>query len=249
MVVDWLRDLPGEAFGRPSALPGWEVGGLVGHLILMMRGAATTLASATAERPIPLHRYVQGYAPASAAIASASVEVGAGRSGADLVEELSTATEALRAMVKSVAAGTTVSGSRGPLLVADFIATRIIEIVVHSDDLTRSLADRSPVPLQGSALGRTVRALAAILEGQWPGRSVEVRIPPYAAVQCAPTAETDGPGPRHTRGTPPNVIETDPVIFLRLGTGRLGWAEALATGRVAASGLRADLSAALPLLR
>ena len=55
------------------------------------------------------------------------------------------------------------------------------------------------------------------------------------------------PGPTHTRGTPPNVVETDPLTFLRLATGRLNWAEAMATGTVHASGLRADLSSALPL--
>jgi Bacterial SCP ortholog len=73
---------------------------------------------------------------------------------------------------------------------------------------------------------------------------VEVRVPPYAAVQCA----ISDPGPTHTRGTPPNVVETDPLTFLRLATGRTRWTDALATGTVHASGLRADLSAVLPLL-
>jgi hypothetical protein len=70
---------------------------------------------------------------------------------------------------------------------------------------------------------------------------VEVRIPPFAAVQCID-------GPRHTRGTPPAVVETDPVTFLRLATGRLGWAEATTAGRLRLSGLRTDLSPYLPLL-
>jgi hypothetical protein len=68
-------------------------------------------------------------------------------------------------------------------------------------------------------------------------------------VQCAIT--TDGvtdPGPTHTRGTPPNVVETDPLTFLRLATGRISWADAVLTGSVQASGLRADLSGVLPLL-
>ena len=66
-------------------------------------------------------------------------------------------------------------------------------------------------------------------------------MPPFTAVQCIE-------GPRHTRGTPPNVVETDPLTFLRLATGRLAWAEALANGSVRASGNRADLSEQLPLL-
>jgi len=73
-----------------------------------------------------------------------------------------------------------------------------------------------------------------------PGRSVEVRVPPHGAVQAV-----EGPG--HTRGTPPNVVETDPETWLALATGSLAWAEARAAGRVAASGTRADLSAHLPL--
>ncbi|GAA4566139.1 sterol carrier family protein [Micromonospora coerulea] len=86
-----------------------------------------------------------------------------------------------------------------------------------------------------------VRTLLAVLAERAPGRSVEVRVPPYGAVQCVA-------GPRHTRGTPPNVVETDPATWLALATGRLGWAEAVTEGRVRTSGIRADISAHLPLL-
>jgi Bacterial SCP ortholog len=82
--------------------------------------------------------------------------------------------------------------------------------------------------------------LLGLLEQKAPGRSVEVRIPPYGAIQCVA-------GLRHTRGTPPNVVETDPATWIRLATGRLPWAAALADGRLRASGPRADLSAYLPL--
>ena len=73
-----------------------------------------------------------------------------------------------------------------------------------------------------------------------PGRAVEVRVPPDGAVQAVP-------GPRHTRGTPPNVVETDPATWLALATGGLAWSDAVASGRVAASGDRADLGPYLPL--
>jgi len=69
-----------------------------------------------------------------------------------------------------------------------------------------------------------------------------VRVPPFAAVQCIA-------GPRHTRGTPPNVIETDPLTWLELATGALSWADAMRAARVRASGARADLSALLPVVR
>jgi Bacterial SCP ortholog len=132
---------------------------------------------------------------------------------------------------------------RGPITIEDFLATRIVELVVHTDDLNRSVP-KGAAALQRSALSRCTRTLAAILAGQHPGRSVEVRVPPYAAVQCA----ISDPGPTHTRGTPPNVVETDPLTFLRLATGRIQWTDAVANGTVHASGLRADLSPILPLL-
>ncbi|GII32615.1 sterol carrier family protein [Planotetraspora mira] len=86
-----------------------------------------------------------------------------------------------------------------------------------------------------------VRNLLERLAARAPGRTVEVRVPPYAAVQCVE-------GPRHTRGTPPNVIETDPVTWLELATGGLSWPDAVAAGKVSASGSRADLSEHLPLM-
>ncbi|WP_163543624.1 sterol carrier family protein [Occultella kanbiaonis] len=73
-----------------------------------------------------------------------------------------------------------------------------------------------------------------------PGNSVEVRVPPAGVVQAIE-------GPRHTRGTPPNVVEMDPQTWLGLATGDLTWADGVASGRVRASGQRADLSAVLPL--
>jgi hypothetical protein len=86
-----------------------------------------------------------------------------------------------------------------------------------------------------------VKHFLAVLEVRAPGRSVEVRVPPYAAVQVVP-------GVRHTRGTPPAVIETDAETWLALATGRTTWAEALDSGAVVASGERTDLSPYLPLL-
>ena len=90
-------------------------------------------------------------------------------------------------------------------------------------------------------LGLAVRGLAEELAARAPGHSVEVRVPPYSAVQCIE-------GPRHTRGTPPNVVETDPLVFVELATGRRAWEDAVADGSVRTSGARADLSPWLPLL-
>lgn len=85
-----------------------------------------------------------------------------------------------------------------------------------------------------------VKHYLAVLEHRAPGHSVEVRVPPYAAVQVIP-------GVRHTRGTPPAVIETDAATWIALATGELTWADAEASAAVRASGERADLTPHLPL--
>ncbi len=84
-----------------------------------------------------------------------------------------------------------------------------------------------------------VKSSLALLAEIYPGKAIEVRIPPYAAVQC-------GDGPKHTRGTPPNVIEMDAQTWLQLVNGNKLWAEAYSEGLISASGVRADLSHLLP---
>jgi putative sterol carrier protein len=90
------------------------------------------------------------------------------------------------------------------------------------------------------AVKAAVKASLASLVAKAPGRSVEVRVPPYAAVQAID-------GATHRRGTPPAVVECDARTWLELATGRLAWADAVADGRVRASGERSDLSAYLPV--
>jgi putative sterol carrier protein len=90
------------------------------------------------------------------------------------------------------------------------------------------------------ALAERVKATARAFAEKAPGRSVELRIPPYVAVQCVE-------GPRHTRGTPPNVVEMDAHTWLALVDGSLDWAQAVVDGRVSATGPRSDLSQLLPL--
>ena len=85
-----------------------------------------------------------------------------------------------------------------------------------------------------------VKKTLAQLALKAPGRAIEVRVPPYAAIQC-------GEGPTHSLGTPPNTIELDAATWLALATGELSWNAAIESGAVAASGARADLTAYLPL--
>ena len=98
----------------------------------------------------------------------------------------------------------------------------------------------APDAASRAVLTAAVRFTLEELAEHSPGHTTEVRVPPYGVVQCMD-------GPRHTRGTPPNVVETDGATWLALATGRLAWADAVASGRVHASGERADLSALLPL--
>lgn len=98
-----------------------------------------------------------------------------------------------------------------------------------------------PLAAERTTLATAVRFTLEELSVRHPGGTCEVRVPPHGVVQCLD-------GPRHTRGTPPNVVQTDAVCWLELVTGRASWAQALAEGRVLASGERSDLSGVLPLL-
>jgi Bacterial SCP ortholog len=120
---------------------------------------------------------------------------------------------------------------------ADAAKTRQVVLAIADwlRDETRPAPDRD-------ALATAVRLTARTLAELAPGASVEVRIPPFVAVQCVS-------GPRHTRGTPPNVVETDPRTWLLLATGLLGLAEAKATGTLHMSGSRAgEIEHWLPLI-
>ncbi|WP_181698709.1 sterol carrier family protein [Nocardia sp. GTS18] len=104
------------------------------------------------------------------------------------------------------------------------------------------LGDESvPAPGRGE-LGAAVKGTARALAASAPGHSVEVRVPPFVAVQCIE-------GPRHTRGNPPNVVETDARTWLLLATGLLEFDDAVASGAVSASGTRAaEISGWLPIV-
>jgi len=240
LMRDWLAGVPVSDFDLPSVLPGWDLRTLTGHVLMIFRGLLTAADSPVDEPPLALHDYVARYRPDAAAIDAVTFELAADRTPDELLAELDGLLEQVRTRLGSPLPRV-VRAPRGPIAGADYLTTRILEVLAHSDDLSRSLPSREPVGFDRAALGAGVRGLAGMLAARYPGRSVEVRVPPFTAVQAIA-------GPRHTRGTPPNVIETDGETFLRLATGRLGWAEAVADGRVRASGNRADLSEHLPLL-
>ncbi|WP_265445602.1 sterol carrier family protein [Flexivirga meconopsidis] len=118
------------------------------------------------------------------------------------------------------------------------MATRKIDAAQGREAVLAWCADPA---VERATLATAVRFTLQELALQAPGRSVEVRVPPYGAVQVIE-------GLTHRRGTPPNVVELQPNSWMQLVVGDLTWAEAEATGRVSASGSRSDLSAYLPLL-
>ncbi len=107
--------------------------------------------------------------------------------------------------------------------------------------LAAAALDRFRAGTAGPAdLRLLTKHLLALLVARAPGRAVEVRVPPYAVAQCVE-------GTRHTRGTPPAVVEMDPATWIALGVGDLSWDDAARDARVSASGERSDLSPLLPL--
>lgn len=129
-------------------------------------------------------------------------------------------------------------GGAGPAA-APTVASDVGELQSACVHAVLAALDASLRP-NGDAVRIAVRYLLGRLAAAVPGRAVEVRVPPYGAVQCIA-------GPAHTRGTPPNVVETDPATWLRLATGRMAWQEGLRRGQIRASGPRADLSPHLPI--
>jgi uncharacterized protein (TIGR03083 family) len=239
-LLAWLEAAPAEAFDRPSVLPGWDVRTLVGHVAMTHEGLTARLADRSSEKAISVAAYVRRYAPNRDVIADRTESVTGDRTPNQLIEFMRAQPPVADALTGS-SPRTVIGGGRGPITVEDWIATRLLDLVVHTDDLSRSLPTSEPAPITRAALAAVTRLLAEILATQSPGRSVELRVPPFVAVQAID-------GPRHTRGTPPNTVETDPLTWLRLATGRAGWTESVASGAVRASGTRADLSAYLPVL-
>ncbi|OPF81263.1 hypothetical protein VT50_0210195 [Streptomyces antioxidans] len=230
--------LDGTALDAPTRLGDWTVRELIAHL-----GMAVTSVVRLLERPAPPAREVVTVAGWAAAVAGHSGPIAeetralaADTGPGELLERA----EARFAEVAAVAPADRLLAARvGAMRLDDYLVTRCVELVVHADDLAD--ATGVPVPHDRQALATATRVLADALAAKAPGGSVELRIPPFAVVQCVE-------GPRHTRGTPPNVVETDPPTWIRLATGRLTWAEALESGPLTASGDRADLSAHLPVL-
>jgi uncharacterized protein (TIGR03083 family) len=212
----------------PSRCAGWRVRELDRHLGAIHSGLGALLEQPD---PGPADASVAGWAEALADLAPL-IDADARTEGPGLAQAL----PGLRLALDAAPPDRVVAQRTGRHPLHDALLFRLVELVAHGRDL--------PVPLgpDRTALRLVVKALTALLAERAPGRHVELRVPPFSAVQCVE-------GPRHTRGTPPNVVEVDPVAFVELCTGRVSWSPSTADGRVRTWGDRADLSPWLPLLR
>ncbi|WP_217141853.1 maleylpyruvate isomerase family mycothiol-dependent enzyme [Streptomyces sp. AC627_RSS907] len=234
-----VRTLTAQQLALPTRLGDWTVRELVAHV-----GMALTALHRAVDRPAPPRQDVQvtewpfATAGNSAAIADFTRKLAADHP--DLDAYLADVEESLRALLAEHPGSRLLETNAGALPLDDYLVTRTVELVVHTDDLNAAVPGLD-IPHDRQALASATRLLADALAVKAPGGSTEVRVPPYAVVQCVE-------GPRHTRGTPPNVVETDPLTWIRLATGRLAWKDALDDAKVSASGERADLGELLPLL-
>lgn len=238
LLQSWADWLPTADPTTPTPLPGWDVGTLSAHVVVLGEGLLDGLTRTTDEAPLPVLDYLARYAAGTGEIDELARARADGPTAAGLAQLAVQVREVSTATVPPV-----VVGPRGPLRGPDWVATRLVDAVVHADDLGRAVPG-APVPGR-RAEAAAVRHLLSWLAAEHPGQTLEVRVPPHGAVQCG----VEGSTLAHTRGTPPNVVECAPATFLRLVSGRLTWFEARSEGLVSASGHRADLSGWLPLLR
>ncbi|MFE1199098.1 maleylpyruvate isomerase family mycothiol-dependent enzyme [Streptomyces olivaceoviridis] len=238
-VRDAVRTLTPEQLALPTRLGAWTVRDLIAHI-----GMAVTAVERALERPAPPRQTVTvaewPFSTGSHAAAIADFTRDLATAHPDLGAYLDDVDRKLRALLDEHPGGRLLETGAGALPLGDYLVTRALELVVHTDDLNAAVPGLQ-VPYDRQALAATTRLLADALAVKAPGGSTEVRVPPYAVVQCVE-------GPRHTRGTPPNVVETDPLTWIRLATGRTAWADALAAAKVSASGERADIGGLLPVM-
>ena len=238
-VGDAIDGLTAEQLATASVLSGWSVRDLTAHLVVVADSVCHIEPLPANAGVLSVSEYLAGYADRAERIDSLTRE--AEGELADIPAAYRERWDDALARLAAFADVDKVLARRGAARLADLVITRVIELVVHADDLARSLPQLQMTAPPPDAERLVTRVLLDVLATRHPGRTLEVRIPPVAAVQCLP-------GPRHTRGTPPGVVETDPRTWVRLASGRLGWDQAVEEGLVTASGQRADLSSFLPLL-
>lgn len=235
-----VRTLTPQQLDGPSGLGAWSVRELAVHLAMALSHVSAKLElpePVLAKPEVGLLEWPFSTSVRAGRIADDTVALAAGTPDVDaLYGEVA---DRFEAVVPDVPEDRLLATRVGAMRLGDFLVTRTVELVVHTYDL--NAATGLGIPYDRQALAACTRLLADALAEKAPGGSVEVRVPPFAVVQCVQ-------GPRHTRGTPPNVVETDALTWIKLATGRTHWARELDAAKVSASGERADLASLLPLM-
>ena len=234
-----VRTLTPEQLEFRTRLGEWTVRELVAHI-----GMAVTAVHRSLDRPAPPRQDATlldwPFATAASAAAIDDFTRGLAERHPDLDAYLGDVERTLAELLDAHPGTRLLETNAGALPLADYLVTRTVELVVHTDDLSAAVPGLD-IPHDRQALAACTRLLADALAVKAPGGSTEVRVPRVCLVQCVE-------GPRHTRGTPPNVVETDPLTWIRLATGRLTWKDALDEAKVSAGGERADLGGLLPIM-
>ncbi|MYW63819.1 maleylpyruvate isomerase family mycothiol-dependent enzyme [Streptomyces sp. SID8379] len=234
-----VEALTPEQLAAPTRLGDWTVKDLAAHFTMAVGMLPRCLAEpAPARTDLSLMDYPALSAPHAPAVAVGVKELAAGAPLSELYERTTAGLDTY--LPAGLDGGRPVAHRFGVLSLTDVLVTRAVELAVHTDDLNDAVPGLD-LPVERQLTAAATRFLADALAAKAPGGSTEVRIPPFAVVQCVE-------GPRHTRGTPPNVVETDPLTWLRLATGRTTWKAALDDALISASGERADLEALLPIM-
>ena len=151
-VCEWLAGVIADDFARPTVLPGWDVRTLTEHLVLVHRGLARVLRQPTRERPLPNSEFVRRYRRDLEMIMESTRTATGDYSGPVLVDQLDEEIHELAELLRLYDPRSVVSAPQGPVTAGDFLTTRIVEVVVHADDLSRSLLSGRRSPASGRSV-------------------------------------------------------------------------------------------------
>lgn len=236
-----------QCLARPTRLGEWRVRELLAHLAVQIEWLPAHLDDPAEGRPpLDLPRWAERVGTLAPLLDEQARARSADGFDGDPASVAAAFDRAADALLGALARPEAADPARrfeirlGSMALTEFLVTRLVETVVHADDLAEALGPEA-FPHDRQAVAAVTRMLADAFAELVPGGAVELRVPPFAVVQAVE-------GPRHTRGTPPNVVETDPLTWIRLATGRADWAEAVDSAALSASGERSDLRTYLPVL-
>ena len=156
----WLGTLPADLSG-PSTLDGWTVGDLIGHLVAVTRSVGALQPAAADADPSSVAEYLGGYAGRAPQVAEVAREIAGTGKLLVALDEASAA--AATTLTRFGGRDPVVVAPGGPILLSDFLQTRLIELVVHAGDLQRSVPDHPQPRVLPTARSEVVTTLRAVL--------------------------------------------------------------------------------------